>query len=145
MTKEFPKVDLSDIQSDIKDIENRLFLTTGYYPGINCGNGWLHLIVQCHKELLAIDPDYKIGQIKEKFGGLRYNFSTKTELRDQMNNIVRKYEQQASVTCERTGTPGHLMISEKGWEATFNPEYAPEGYVDVPEEVMEATDMKVEG
>ena len=60
-----------------------------------CGEGWYGIIIECHKKLKAIDPDYRILQIKEKFGSLRYYFasdSTDPESIQEMRNIAYKYE-----------------------------------------------------
>jgi hypothetical protein len=46
------------------------FPTTECWSGV--GEGWWPVITATHKAMLAIEPDYKIAQIKEKFGGLRY-------------------------------------------------------------------------
>jgi len=36
------------------------------------GKGWMPIIEQLDKDITALDPDYSITQIKEKFGTLRY-------------------------------------------------------------------------
>lgn len=56
---------------------------------------WWPAINRCHEALVAIDPDYRINQIKEKFGGLRYYYSTYLDdpyLRTAMNQCVRDAE-----------------------------------------------------
>lgn len=40
---------------------------------------WYFTIVMAHTRLTAIDPDYRIVQIKEKFGDLTFYFHTDTE------------------------------------------------------------------
>jgi hypothetical protein len=37
-----------------------------------CPPGWRDLVLEIHRALLLVDPDYKIAEIKEKFGQLRY-------------------------------------------------------------------------
>lgn len=65
----------------------------GWIASIDTPDAWLPHIVACHKELLAIDPDYTLLQVKEKWGGLRYYFNaSRPELQNQMQNIVYKYE-----------------------------------------------------
>ena len=81
------------------------------YPepyGLECGDGWKDIIDRTHEKLKYIDPDYKIAQIKEKFGGLRYYYdqtvdygSTASQI---MEDIVRAAEHEASRTCELCGT-----------------------------------------
>jgi len=98
------------------------------YKWIGVDEGWYQLIVDCDKELTAIDPNYAILEIKEKFGALRYYMTpsndTTPEQRDSMWAIVHKYEELSRVTCEATGAPGVLMQSIGGWYKTLNPEYA---------------------
>jgi hypothetical protein len=52
------------------------------------------IIIETHQKLKALDPDYRISQIKLKFGDLRYYFSSnKTgETRDKMDEVVREAE-----------------------------------------------------
>jgi len=80
------------------------------YPepyGMECHEGWKSIIEDTHNKLVYIDPNYTILQIKEKFGGLRYYFSTLLDYesveRNIMDDIVRAAEIKASYTCERCG------------------------------------------
>jgi len=36
------------------------------------GDGWAQLVLDTHNKLVALDPDYTLDQIKEKYGQLRY-------------------------------------------------------------------------
>jgi antirestriction protein ArdC len=83
------------------------------YPepyGLECGAGWKDIIDRTHEKLKYIDPDYKIAQIKEKFGGLRYYFDPSFDYGsiqvDIMDDIVRAAEYEASITCELCGACG---------------------------------------
>ena len=38
----------------------------------NIGDGWHQLVRDLEEELNAIDPEFILQQVKEKFGGLRY-------------------------------------------------------------------------
>ena len=81
------------------------------YPepyGMECNEGWKDIIERTHEKLSHIDPDYKIDQIKEKFGGLRYYYSHSFEdyndiRRKIMDDIVTAAEIEASRTCELCG------------------------------------------
>lgn len=99
----------------------------GWLKSIEIDEGWYRIVLDCDAELSQLDPDYKILQIKEKFGGLRYYFipseSGRGETRLRMEEIVKKYEIRASVTCEATGKPGIRMKSSGGWYKTLNPDY----------------------
>lgn len=78
--------------------------------GFECGEGWHKIIQETHNKLKYIDPDYKIAQIKEKFGGLRYYFDPSFDYGsiqvDIMDDIVRAAEYEASITCELCGAYG---------------------------------------
>lgn len=88
----------------------------GYPAIIDCGPGWNQLIIDCDLELAALDPDYSIYQIKEKFGTLRYYFDTSPEtssgdrsyspFRMKMNYIVGTYESVSAYKCETCGEMG---------------------------------------
>ena len=81
------------------------------YPepyGMECHEGWKSIIDDTHNKLKYIDPDYKVAQIKEKFGGLRYYYDHSFESYDDirreiMDDIVRTAEDEASRTCELCG------------------------------------------
>jgi hypothetical protein len=63
---------------------------------------WFDIVEQTHQRILQIAPDYKVAQIKSKFGLLRYYFelqrdsdgSYDTELYGKVELIVRDAERQ---------------------------------------------------
>lgn len=115
---------MDDIQLRIKELSKRI--EPNYIPTIDVDEGWYELVLSCHQEILAVDPHYKLLQIKEKFGGLRY-YVEPSELcyePRRIGEIILKYEDIASRTCEATGGPGVLMKSIGGWYKTLNPGYA---------------------
>lgn len=96
---------------------------------IECGQGWYPIIIACHKELVAIDPDYEIVQIKEKFGGLRYYYSSNHHRKKEMFDIEMKYETLSFSVCEETGKPGvRMKMKSRNWFKTLDPATAPEGW-----------------
>lgn len=117
---------MNELQLKIEAIKTRINSSYGQYVSVD--EGWYQIVVDCDEELAAIDPNYEILQIKEKFGGLRYYMTpsneTTPEQRDEMYKVISKYEQAALRTCEATGLPGVLMKSVGGWLKTLNPEYA---------------------
>lgn len=118
--------DMSDKPIEIVEIEK----TLGQY-GVECSSGWYDLIIQCHKELLAIDPNYVPVQIKEKFGGLRFYFDTsETDDRIEMHRIVSKYEKLSYTICEVSGRQGAQLMRYKtrGHVRTLHPDIAGEDY-----------------
>lgn len=120
---------MDKLQLEVENIKNKISSAYGRY--ISVDEGWYQIVVDCDKELTAIDPKYQILQIKEKFGGLRYYIAPSNDLtseqRDMMYNVISKYEAVAARTCEATGKPGVLMRSVGGWYRTLDPEYAMTG------------------
>jgi hypothetical protein len=100
-----------------------------YGVNIYCDEGWWNLIALCDKELALIDPLYTVFQIKEKFGGLRYYYNpSNPSQRDKMDTVVRKYEKVCSMTCEKTGKHGYLMINGWGHMKTLGNEFLNNGW-----------------
>lgn len=97
---------------------------------ISIDEGWYKLVLQCHIELLNVDPQYKIYQIKEKFGELRYYYEPSEhywedyQIVSLMTRISSKYEAISKTTCEATGQVGVLMKSPTGYFRTLNPQWA---------------------
>ena len=98
---------------------------------ISIDEGWYKLVLQCHIEILNIDPQYRIHQIKEKFGTLRYYcelsesyWQTPKDQRVDVTSVIAKYEAISKQTCEATGRPGVLMKSPTGYLRTLNPRWA---------------------
>jgi|DEB19_MinimDraft_3_1074340.scaffolds.fasta_scaffold07083_3 hypothetical protein len=95
---------------------------------LECRQGWHAIIEECHQKLLQIDPNYKILQIKEKFGGLRYYFapseSLDKSLVDEMQKIAYSYEDRSWKVCEICGeearTPVQVveLYNVEGWRKT---------------------------
>ena len=121
---------MNELQLQVKALVAKF--DSKYYQSIDVDEGWYQIVVDCDKQLSAIDPQYTILQIKQKFGGLRYYFQPSSseyndELWEKMNAIVHTYEDIAWVTCEVTGNPGVLMKSSSGWYKTLDPEWAKTG------------------
>jgi len=93
----------------------------GWEKSIWCDDGWINIIAECHSELLNIDKNYKIYQIKEKFGTLRYYCEpSHSKHKEQFGAIVDKYERMSIKTCEISGASGVLM-KKNGHFKTLNP------------------------
>lgn len=127
MDEEF--LDIPTIFKEIKDKIDPL-----YGKHIACDEGWHHLVAKCHLEMMEIDPNYKIYQIKEKFGGLRYYFDTKLDYMSEyrMFQITSKYELLSQETCEKTGKPGNLKYKQ-GLYKTLSQDFEKEGWVPAEE------------
>ena len=97
---------------------------------IDCGPGWISLLLACDAELAAIDANYRLVQVKEKFAGLRYYFDSSIEdAQHVMRSIARQYEIQSNTVCEKCGEPGIHRNSRAGRMQTlclsdYNPEHS---------------------
>jgi len=65
---------------------------------------WKGIILQTHKRLEYIDPDYQIAQIKDKFGGLRYYFDTSftdyADVRQDVMDAIVSYAEWRVMTLD---------------------------------------------
>lgn len=64
------------------------------------GPGWKQLILDCDREMSAIDPEYTIDQIKEKYGWLRYYIHSNSASYEDLWKITNRYERLSMETCE---------------------------------------------
>jgi len=92
------------------------------------GAGWRPLIADLEVKLRALVPDYKVSQVKEKFGGLRYYANpgnVDEETSNQFYALIRVAEAESEVTCECCGQPGRLLArGGRGWYKTLCPRCA---------------------
>lgn len=92
--------------------------------GLECGNGWYKIIDHIGKKLLEWGIEDKViaVQVKEKFGGLRFYYSTEgltREENDKVDRLIRRAESKSYKTCEQCGKPGKLY--DHGWLYTACP------------------------
>jgi hypothetical protein len=84
----------------------------GWGRWISHDAGWYPIVATFDERLAAIDPDYVVHQVKEKFGTLRYHCVPSGESSrapwDRFKDITREAEQASARTCERCGEPGVL-------------------------------------
>jgi hypothetical protein len=100
------------------------YFHSDYYKQISCGYGWLKIILAGHKALKLVDPDYKIAQIKEKFGGLRYYIDNSPFINEDLLFAVRAITERAETiaasTCEECGINTNVHTSKfSGWIHTL--------------------------
>lgn len=88
----------------------------------NCvGPGWAALLTALDFELRDADPEYKILQIKEKFGGLRFYITGNQTAQD----LTIKYEGLSMSVCEDCGKAGECYSGQnrenagRGWIRTL--------------------------
>jgi len=106
------------------DLLNRF--DEAYHPWIDAGKGWGNLIRECHEKLVSFDPNYKIAQIKEKFGGLRYYFNASNPAYTRsMHDRIISLEKKSYEVCEICGAVGKLRKTiDSGWLKTLCDEHA---------------------
>ena len=78
--------------------------------GIECGDGWLGLIVRLCRKLTGLKMrNFRVVQIKEKFGTLRFYFDRAPRRKiKEIINFINEAEIESSHTCEVCGAPGRL-------------------------------------
>lgn len=81
---------------------------------VDVGPGWHPIVIELDQQLAAIDPNYEIHQVKEKFGGLRYYCSLETDT--QGAKLIKAAETKCWVTCDQCGDPG--VARSGGWIVT---------------------------
>jgi len=90
------------------------YIEEGYGPWIDVGPGWEDLVWETHCQMKALDPEYRIHQIKEKFGGLRFYHSSNSDKTWEIEEIA---EERSMQICEVCGEAGNLHKS-MGWLRT---------------------------
>lgn len=88
----------------------------GWGRWLSVDAGWYPLVVATDARLARLDPHYRVHQIKEKFGTLRYYFQPSSDepdpdVLDAMDAITDDAEHASVITCERCGLPGILHQS----------------------------------
>lgn len=82
----------------------------GVPQAVACSEGWDDLIRRLHNRLVGIDPNYRVMQVKEKFGGLRYYIEPSQGLDEMLCRRLYEVEYEAEAEsfhiCEVCGEPG---------------------------------------
>lgn len=94
----------------------------GAYP--ECAAGWYQLILDLDDKISSIEPGYKVDQVKEKFGGLRFYYdqmSIPDGNREHVDKIVDAAEAKAYTTCEVCGASDSTVIitGDRYWVKTL--------------------------
>ena len=99
-----------------------------YIFGFAVGPGWFDIIVELSEKLLPLarkhneackDYNFRVDQIKEKFGGLRFYVGGVVEpYFDDVYKAIEEAETLSYVTCEECGKPGKLR-NDLGWILTL--------------------------
>jgi hypothetical protein len=78
------------------------------HKGIDCGNGWLEIINKLVDDLVRVSPGFKIVQIKQKFGGLRFYAD---DVNEAGRDLIWRAEAEADKTCELCGSLATRKLS----------------------------------
>ena len=98
--------------------------------GAQVNPGWEPLVDALHERMLNLDPDVRVDQVKEKFGGLRYYFTSEYGREEgtigvAITKLVQMAEARSLTTCEVCG--GLAMDgptpNPRGWLNTLCPEH----------------------
>ena len=92
------------------------------------GRGWYSLIEELTEKLVKMAEeagieDFRVVDVKEKFGGLRYYV---TEATEEMWQLIHEAEEKSFEICEECGAKGELMIRGH-WYGTRCPRCAEKG------------------
>jgi hypothetical protein len=73
--------------------------------------GWWPLLGKLHLRLAGVDPEYKLAQVKEKFGALTIypdddRYATRSGLRQELERVVAEFQRSSSTVCEECGAAG---------------------------------------
>lgn len=79
--------------------------------------GWREIVAALHLDLVKLDPDYTIDQVKEKFGGLRFYANSDAE---GFHERIEETEALSFHVCQDTGTEGELT-KIRYWYCTLSP------------------------
>ncbi len=91
--------------------------------GFECGDGWYSLIWELCEDIEtalkndtaneATDFPFRVMQVKEKYGGLRFYTNWGT---DEIFALIDTAEEKSTEICEICGKPGEL--NKSGWLST---------------------------
>lgn len=88
----------------------------GGFGGFSHGDGWFDLIWELLEKLEpAVEANFQVVQVKEKFGTLRFYYEGSHVGR--LYELVREAEEKSGVTCETCGQEGTLRGG--GWLRTL--------------------------
>jgi len=126
---------------DDKLIKKLREVAPSVYPkdlDFECRSGWYDILLKVGLALQKMNVEggwtepLIAGQIKEKFGTLRWYANPTNGNMEAAQKIIREAEHQSTKTCEYCGKPGKLR--KKGWFKTLCATCAVEDEKITPEE-----------
>ena len=70
------------------------------------GPGWISIVSSTLEKMRALDPDFEVRQVKQKFGGLRIYYRSHNY--EQLQAAVIDAERLCANTCEECGKAGTI-------------------------------------
>lgn len=84
---------MSDLEAGIEAIRSRIPDAWGKWVG--GPQRWWPILVRLNEEISALEPDYEVHQVKEKFGGLRYYIGDVSDVNyATVAALIQKAEQE---------------------------------------------------
>lgn len=125
MTHEHEKMLLEFYPALFRDYKKKPAETPFAAYGFEIESGWFELVEKLCESIMKLDPgpDFKVDQIKEKFGGLCFYFSgwpTSHEKCKQINALIIEAESQSKKVCELCGTTEGVEL-KGSWIKAFCP------------------------
>jgi hypothetical protein len=92
---------------------NKKPIVDSYYFSVD--KGWFPLIKKLIDDLIELNWNKQVCQVKEKFGGLRFYVNGGS---NEIHDRIVKAEIDSYSICEKTGKPGELR-KDIGWFKTL--------------------------
>lgn len=108
---------MSDVRQELKER-----IAKGWIKSIDCDAGWDWILADLNAKLKYLDFNYRINQVKEKYGTLRFYYEPLIQKRvvlDIMDDVVQKAEELSASTCELCGNSSRCSIPSRG--VTYDP------------------------
>ena len=111
---------LSFYNNSIIDLLSRF--DSRFPTSLDIGPGWIPIIAELNNQISYIDSSYKVVQIKEKFGTLRYYIDFSLDKKntipfDIIHILISHAEVKSSSTCEQCGETAKLIV--RPWYKTL--------------------------
>lgn len=108
----------------------------------NVGTGWWDIIKELEEKLNAIDPNFDLLQVKEKFGALRYYAVLSQDSKHSTTDVaafhdaIAEAEGRSDTTCEECGEPAEPK-AYRGWLKTLCEKHGAEREARIKKELDE--------
>lgn len=80
--------------------------------GFECGDGWFDLIDELSKNLVKLDSAIRVGQVKEKYGGLRF-YLDNDNYSDEIGDLIHEAEAKSYKICGGCGSENNVTIKNR--------------------------------